>query len=124
MESGEIDLAALKRLLEVVGGDCEDLEELRNDYLEDAPKLARQIMNAAEMRDLTALRIAAHTLKSNARDFGAERLAEHCAALEKACLEDGPEDPIVFAGRIRDEEDAARQTLLGLNLGDLEETLS
>ena len=120
MESGDIDPTALKRLLEVVGGDLEELEDLRNDYLEDAPDLAQRLLDAASRGDLTALRIAAHTLKSIARDFGAARLAELCATLEKACIEGGPEDPLGLAKRIRDEEDSARRALSGLNLGDLE----
>ncbi|SDD54735.1 Hpt domain-containing protein [Ruegeria marina] len=120
MENADIDLAALKRLLEVVGGDVEELEDLRNDYFEDAPELVRRILDAAGRADLTALKIAAHTLKSNARDFGAARLAELCAVLERTCLEGGPEDPVGLARRIRDEEDLARRALAGLNLGDLE----
>lgn len=124
MESGDIDRHALKRLLGVVGGDISELEDLRNDYLEDAPELAQRILDAVGRGDMRALRIAAHMLKSNARDFGAVRLADLCATLEKACLEGGQADTHGLAERIRDEEDAARRALSDLNLGDLEEPQS
>lgn len=120
MESGDIDMAALKRLLDIVGGDLDELEELRDDYLEDAPDLAQRILDAAGKGDQTALKIAAHTLKSNARDFGAVRLADLCAKLEKTCREGGSEEFVGLAQRISDEEDAARRALSGLNLGDLQ----
>lgn len=111
MTGTTIDRAALKKLLEVLGGDPEDLAELMGDYVEDAPELARQIADAAAAEDRDALRIAAHTLKSNSRDFGAVALAELCADLEHACREGMPADAVTAAKRIAGEEAAARQAL-------------
>lgn len=119
MSSQKIDRTALKRLLEIVGNDIEELEDLRGDYVEDAPALARRISEAASQGDGKALRIAAHTLKSNARDFGAVRLAELCAFLEKACYEGGDEDAGALAEAITIEEEAARHALLDIPLEDL-----
>lgn len=119
MNTPDIDRTALKRLFHVMGNDIGELEDLRRDYLEDAPDLARRITEAAAQGDWTALRIAAHTLKSNARDFGAVQLAGLCADLEKACIDGRPEDPAGFAERIRDAECAARRALLGICLDEL-----
>ncbi|WP_210880214.1 Hpt domain-containing protein [Roseovarius autotrophicus] len=119
MTSGHIHRAALKRLFEVLGNDVEELEELRGDYVEDAPALARRISEAASKGDWTALRIAAHTLKSNAHDFGATRLSELCAFLEKACYHGGPADADALAEGIAQEEEAARKALLDVSFEDI-----
>lgn len=80
-----IDKAAITRLLDVIGGDTEDLKELIEDFGEVAPELLQSMQNAVTSNDTDQLRIAAHSLKSNARDLGATRLAEESADLEKAC---------------------------------------
>lgn len=119
MESDLIDRAALKRLLEVMGNDPGELEDLLGDYNEDAPDLVRRISDAAARRDLEALRIAAHTLKSNARDFGALRLSTLCAEVERACAAGGPADPRDAVERITREEEAARQALSEISFDEL-----
>jgi len=85
MSGGIIETAALRRLLEAIGGDPEDLRELIEDFRSEAPELAARISEAAATGDLESLRIAAHTLKSNARDFGATRLSLLCEELEHEC---------------------------------------
>lgn len=85
--TGVIDLDALKRLLSVIGGDRDGLADLIVDFSEGAPELALQIRDAAEALDAARLRMAAHSLKSNARDFGAAELAVVCAALESKARE-------------------------------------
>ncbi len=86
-----IDRAALKRLLAVIGGDEEDLAELVEDFNDSAPALAATITEATSSGDCDAMRIAAHTLKSNARDFGAIHLSKLCEAMERALREETPE---------------------------------
>jgi HPt (histidine-containing phosphotransfer) domain-containing protein len=114
-----IDLAALRRLRAVIGGEAADLQELIEDYLEAAPALAEKIARTAADRDVDAMRIAAHTLKSNARDFGAVRLAALCEALEKACKEGTVGDALSQAVEIRAEEDVARAALEHLDPHDI-----
>lgn len=114
-----IDRAAIRRLREVVGGDPEDLEELLEDYRSDAPELARRISQAAAAGDLDALRIAAHTLKSNAREFGAVRLSRICEVLEHQCRAGSPADPGATADAIVAEEQAARRALDAIAAEDL-----
>ena len=111
MNDGAIDRSVLRRLLELIGGDPEDLRDLLRDYQDQAPELASRIGAAARSNDLDALRIAAHTLKSNARDFGAMRLSVMCEALEQECRSGAVTDPVSKADAIASEEAAARQAL-------------
>ncbi|TNE46677.1 MAG: Hpt domain-containing protein [Sphingomonadales bacterium] len=118
MSEGIISRAALRRLQNVIGGDPADLDELLGDFLDAAPELVSQICAAAEVGDLDALRISAHTLKSNARDFGALDLSELCEELERECR-----DGTITASRERAEaiataELAARQVLSELRSTD------
>lgn len=118
MSQAGIDRAALERLLEVIGGESEDLQELIDDYVENAPLLAAKIRTGSEAGDWDAVRIAAHSLKSNARDFGAIQLAEHCAALERQCKEGVPADSETTIAMIEREEVEAREALAGVKVED------
>lgn len=111
MSDDVIDRSALRRLLKLIGGDPEDLGDLLRDYQDQAPELASRIGAAARSNDLEALRIAAHTLKSNARDFGAMRLSAICEELEQECRSGAIADPVSKADAIASEEAAARQAL-------------
>lgn len=111
MSTNLIDEDALKRLLALIGDDPDDLDELIDDYLEVAPKLAKTILGTSESRDIDAMRIAAHTLKSNARDLGAIRVAERASAVESACKDGDIEAAIAVAADIEAESAAANETL-------------
>ena len=119
MADGIIDRVALRQLLDVIGGDRDDLDELLEDYRSTAPDLAAEISDAAEAGDLDRLRIAAHTLKSNARDFGALGLSSLCEALEKECRAGPVADARGSAAAIVAEETVARQALDNVNLEQL-----
>lgn len=119
MSDDIIDRSALRRLLELIGGDPADLQELLEDYRSQAPELASRISAAARSNDLEALRIAAHTLKSNARDFGARRLSTLCAGLERDCRNGTIADPHSKAEAICSEEAATREALSRLVAGDI-----
>lgn len=111
MSTDLIDQAALKRLLALIGDDPDDLDELIDDYLEAAPELAKTILDACKSRDTNAVRIAAHTLKSNARDLGAMRVSERASAIESACKNDNIEAAIAAASDIEAEAAAANEAL-------------
>ena len=89
-----IDRGAIARLLEVIGGDVDDLRELLEEFHSSTPALVDQMQAAAASGDTDALRIAAHSLKSNSRDFGALALGDLCEGLEHDCragaVTDGP----------------------------------
>ena len=114
MTDDVIDGSAIRRLLDVIGGDPEDLEELLEEYRSAAPQLAARISGAAQSGDIDSLRIAAHTLKSNARDVGAMRLSRLCEALEHQCRAGEVADAGGSAALIVAEEKAARQALKAL----------
>jgi HPt (histidine-containing phosphotransfer) domain-containing protein len=119
MTDDVIDRAALRRLLDVIGGNPEDLNDLLEEYRNTAPELASQISVAASSGDLEKLRIAAHTLKSNARDFGATRLSSLCDNLERNCRNGAVPDWRGMAEAIDSEEAAARQALSSINAEDI-----
>jgi histidine phosphotransfer protein HptB len=120
LADGPIELPALRRLLDVIGGDHDDLSELIDDFLSGAPELVAQMSAAAATADTQALRRAAHTLKSNAQDFGATRLAALCAALEGACREGPCPEAAASVAVIAEEEEMARRALGALNVKELE----
>ena len=82
---------ALDKLFDVIGESPDSLAELIESFLEEAPVLLDQMQRAADSSDRVVLGRAAHTLKSSARDFGAEQLSALCEALEKSCREGLPD---------------------------------
>ncbi len=78
-----LDPAALSELHEMVGGDREFLVEMIDTFLDDGPVRLAEMDAAAGAGDATALRRAAHTLKSNCRTFGASALADQCQRIEE-----------------------------------------
>lgn len=70
-----LDIEASKRLVAVIGGEFEDFQELVDDFRSTAPDLLATMKTGLAANDSQKIKIAAHTLKSNARDFGAPELA-------------------------------------------------
>ena len=124
MNKEVIDPAALGKLLELLGGDPDDLDELLTDYFDEAPRLSARIARAASDGNADALRISAHTLKSNARDFGAELLASLCAELEQVCRQGQLKKTTALAERIDAEEIAARDALRRIDTRELSKSMS
>ena len=58
------------------------MAELIQSFLDAAPGLLHDLQQAVAEQDARLLRMAAHTLKSSAKDFGAARLAMVCQELE------------------------------------------
>ncbi|SES37646.1 Hpt domain-containing protein [Tranquillimonas rosea] len=119
MTETTLDTRALAGLLATLGHDTDDLAEILDDYRAGAAELVATLRQSARTGDIEALRIAAHTLKSNARDVGAQELAARCAALERACLDGGPENPVAEVEAIARDEAAARGALDRLDLHEL-----
>jgi HPt (histidine-containing phosphotransfer) domain-containing protein len=111
-----IDHDAIQRLLSVIGGDKEDLLELLEEFEMSTPILVDKMKTAAAEANFSSLRIFAHSLKSNGRDFGAVTLASLCENLERACKSGKVSDPLEKVKEIGRALDAAREELRGIKL--------
>ena len=69
----ELDMAKFEELKQMSGPDF--IDELVDTFLEDAPKLLKDMKAALQANDADAFRRAAHTLKSNSATFGADHLS-------------------------------------------------
>ena len=80
-EGDVLDLAVGQRLL-VSFGDPAFVEELIRTFLEEAPTLLAILRQATAQGDASEARRAAHTLKSNAANFGATTFSSMCQQAE------------------------------------------
>jgi HPt (histidine-containing phosphotransfer) domain-containing protein len=95
----------------MVGGQTGLVVALIESTLQDAPQLLRQMRQALTTEDPKALKLAAHTLKSLANNFGAAALATICKELEsmgKAATFEGAEEQI---GQAETEYEQVRSAL-------------
>lgn len=111
MSNDVIDENAIHRLLEVIGGNKQDLLELVQEFEASTPKTLEKLRTAATEEIIDTLRISAHSLKSNGRDFGAIRLANLCANLEHECKSGEVSAPLEKVAEIQHELDLAREAL-------------
>lgn len=107
------DARAFDRLREAVGDDPADLIDIAGSFLEEAPGMLQSMTQAAAAADHDCVHRLAHSLKSNARDFGATRLAELCQGLENE-LRSGarPGDLAARVAQVVDAWDTVRPLLL------------
>ncbi len=80
MPQTEIDIAAFEALKQMAGADF--IGQLIDTFLEDSPKLIRELHASLKAGDAETFRRAAHSLKSNAASFGANRLSDLAKHLE------------------------------------------
>jgi PAS domain S-box-containing protein len=76
-----LDDSALRQLAEATGSPA-FVAELVDTFLREAPALVASLRRAQRSGQAEELRRTAHTLKSNARTFGARPLADLCQTLE------------------------------------------
>lgn len=69
----ELDMATFEELKQMSGEDF--IDELVDTFLEDSPKLIKEMKSALETGDADSFRRAAHSLKSNSATFGATHLS-------------------------------------------------
>lgn len=74
--------AQLNSLLEVIGGEFDQLVQIIDSFLEDAPLQLTKLGEAIEGKDSGTIRLLAHSLKSNGADLGATDFTEACKKLE------------------------------------------
>lgn len=110
-----IDLPALKKLKELLGGDPEDIIELINEFRSIAPKLVANIVCGVKDGDIDATRIAAHTLKSNATDMGAPQLSILCSQLESQAKARDLSNAEILASHIDTESTSTLNAISKIN---------
>lgn len=98
-----LDLGTLRRLREDVGG-RPGLDRLIGVFLGELAGRRAAVRRSAADRDLPALRLAAHTLKSSAALLGAGRLADVCRSLESMAVEGASGDRVAAALEGFDDE--------------------
>ena len=81
--NGVLDVAAIKRLEQLAGGDNAFLIDFIDTFLESGPKMVGDLKQSIDDGDAANLRLVAHTLKSNSAALGATRLSELCKELEE-----------------------------------------
>jgi signal transduction histidine kinase/CheY-like chemotaxis protein/HPt (histidine-containing phosphotransfer) domain-containing protein len=112
VETAVLDPKAIDNLRELVGTEPEYLIELITNFLEaDAPQLLAAMRVAVEKSDANGLRIAAHSLKSNTADFGAETIAGLCRQLEHAGREGTMAETAVLLNQVTTEYEKVKQAL-------------
>lgn len=116
MSQPAINVADLQKLKAMIGGDIEDLQELVDDFLANLPQQTTALRAAAQSQDWGAMRITAHSCKSNARDLGAAHLSELCAELELQCKSGAPAD---LDTQLDSIEEVAAQAIAALKAQDL-----
>jgi CheY-like chemotaxis protein/HPt (histidine-containing phosphotransfer) domain-containing protein len=77
-----LDAPALRNLELMADGDAAFVPDLIATYLRLAPRLLDDLRQAAEGLDASRLTLAAHSLKSNSKQFGAALLAGICSEVE------------------------------------------
>jgi HPt (histidine-containing phosphotransfer) domain-containing protein len=105
MPNSELDLTTFEELKQMSGADF--IDELVDTYLEDAPKLFKEMKTALQSKDADAFRRAAHSLKSNSATFG----ANHLSALAKELEMLGKENKLGAVGNRIEAAEATYQSV-------------
>lgn len=119
MATSPIDKAAFASFTAVVGNDPEMLSEFIGVFARSAPEQVAAMKTALAAEDFAALRIAAHSCKSNARDLGALSLAGFCATLEHQSRDKALVSPEEQIAVIEAEAFRAVEALNALDLTDV-----
>jgi PAS domain S-box-containing protein len=114
-EPEPIERAVLARLRETLGDD--GTRQLIGTFLAEAPTLMDRLRRAAQEGDGERLRIAAHTLKSNAATFGATALSETARIIERTAAEGSTQSADELVTRAHGEYERVRPILEGEGRG-------
>ncbi len=106
--------AAIDSLIDLLGGDSDALTELTEAFLEEAPLRIAEAHAGVDAADSVLTGRAAHTLKSNALTFGADRLADLSRQLEDAARNGDMEFAGALAAGLDDEWDRTRPLVVEL----------
>lgn len=108
-----LDARRIETLRKDVGED--GISEIAEVLYREGPKRVEEMRTALAAGDRATLERAAHSLKSNARLFGATALADRCRELEESSRASIPADAssrVDEVGRLYSEADAAIRAAL------------
>lgn len=111
-----INTTAVHKLLNAIGGDVDDFRDFIQEFVTTTPDQVDTMKRACKIDDMDALRIASHSLKSNARDFGATLLSTQCEILEQQCRNKNLNDASAQVAQIEASLEAASIALTELEL--------
>ena len=107
-----IDLKVYRELQDTIGP--EYLAELINTFFEEAPTMLSELRAARAEGNADAFRLASHSLRSNAKIFGASALADQSHALElQGLAADQPVDEATLS-TLEETYEGVRHALLAL----------
>ncbi len=110
-----IDPKVLQSFREMVGEDGKAfLVEMIDCYLEDTPKLLKEINQAIIAANAPNLRRAAHTLKSSSITLGAKNLANLCQEIEAIAKNGHTESGLAYS-QLECEYEKVKKALLTIN---------
>jgi len=103
-----LDIEMLDELRQIAGDDAAAIVSL---FLEDAPRLVRQLEQASIAPDLDAMGEAAHALKSSSANIGALALSAVARRIENGARSGALERPAVTTALLIAEFARARSAL-------------
>ena len=107
-----LDTRTLDELRASVGDDPAFVAELIDEFIEEAPRQLQTLRESAATGDAEAARRAAHTLKGNARTFGAEGFASLCLEAETAAAAGDLDTVLQGVDSVEAEWDRVREALV------------
>ena len=86
----DLDSQAILELQEMIGEEdfSEVFADLIETYLSDSPNLIEALITGANQKDISTVRINAHSLKSSSATLGATEFAQLCKQIELYCNQD------------------------------------
>ena len=116
-----LDREALDALQSLIGKeDVETFIEVLDSYLQESPQLIQNLEAAIEQRDMMALHMAAHTLKSTSATLGAQEMAALCGQLEALGRKDDFDRAPDFLKKIIAEYATTQRALQGIREESIE----
>ncbi len=109
MTQDPIDMAVFTELQDTMG--TEFAQEFSETFLDEAPDMMAELRGAAQDGDADRYRRAAHSMKSNAKVFGAQVLAALARDMELGGIETGTTEGL---SALRDASVQAQTALRGL----------
>lgn len=107
-----VHLEAFERLRDALGPrSSEVLPSLLHDFFENSQHLQEAFLHNEPEKRLTALHLAAHTMRSNSELFGAKTLAQLCRQVEQRAREGSLEGVEELLEAIRIETEYVKEVL-------------